>query len=60
MKLVGQLADDGEVARPVESDLAAGQEQPQRDRQIETVGVLLEIGRSGFYQRKGSPVHCLH
>ena len=41
-----QLADDGEVARPVEGDLAAAQQQPQGDRQVEAVGVLLEIGRS--------------
>ena len=41
----GQLADDGEVARPVEGHLAAAQEQPQGDRQVEAAGVLLQIGR---------------
>ena len=41
-----ELADDGVVARPIEGHLAAAQEQPQRDRQVEPVGVLLEIGRS--------------
>ena len=29
----------------------AGQEQPQRNRQIKTVGVLLEIGRSALAKR---------
>ena len=55
----GQLADDGVVAGPVEGHLTAGQQQPQRDRQIEAVGVLLEIGRSGPSRRKGAKVHYL-
>src|SRR5271157_5891790 len=50
----GQLADDGVVAGPVEGHLTAGQQQPQRDRQIEAVGVLLEIGRS---EVDDGPVH---
>jgi len=55
----GQLADDGEIAGPVERHLTAGQQQPQRDRPIEAVGVLLEIGRSGSSRRKGANVHWL-
>ena len=47
----GQFADDGVIAGPVERDLTAGQQQPQRDRQIEAVGVLLEIGRSEVAKR---------
>ena len=47
----GELADDGVVAGPVEGHLTAGQQQPQRNRQIKTVGVLLEIGRSEVAKR---------
>ena len=50
----GELADDGVVAGPVEGHLTAGQQQPQRDRQIEAVGVLLEIGRSEVAKRTSS------
>jgi len=39
-----QFPDKGEVARPVDGDLTAAQQQPQSNRQIEAVGVLLEIG----------------
>ena len=46
-----QFADDGVIAGPVERDLTAGQQQPQRDRQIKTVGVLLEVGRSEVSRR---------
>ena len=55
----GELADDGVVAGPVEGHLTAGQQQPQRNRQIKTVGVLLEIGRSQSSRRKGASVHYL-
>ena len=34
------------IAGPVEGDLAAGQQQSQGNRQVEAVGVLLQIGRS--------------
>ncbi len=44
---------------PIERDLTAGQQQPQRDRPIEAVGALLEIGRSGSSRRKGANVHWL-
>ncbi len=47
----GQFADDGVIAGPVERDLTAGQQQPQRDRQIKTVGVLLEVGWSEVAKR---------
>jgi hypothetical protein len=50
----GQLADDGAIAGPVERDLAAGQQQPQGDRQVEAVGVLLQIGRSEVSRRTSS------
>ncbi|HME18604.1 MAG TPA: hypothetical protein VKF15_02575, partial [Nitrososphaerales archaeon] len=46
-----ELADDGVIAGPVERDLTAGQQQPQRDRQIKTIGVLLEVGRSALAKR---------
>ena len=46
-----QFADDGVIAGPVERDLTAGQQQPQPDRQIKTVGVLLEVGRSELSKR---------
>ena len=46
-----QLANDGVIAGPVERDLTAGQQQPQHDRQIKTVGVLLEIGWSEVAKR---------
>ncbi len=42
----GRLAENRVVAGPVAGDLAAGHQQPQRNRQIEAVGILLEIGRS--------------
>ena len=41
----GQLADDGERARPVKRDLPTAQEQAQRDRQVEPAGVFLQVGR---------------
>jgi len=41
-----QLADDGEIARTIEGDPTAGQQQPQGDRQVEAVSVLLEVGRA--------------
>ncbi len=42
------------VAWLVEPDLAAAHQQPERDRQIKTVGVLLEIGRSDVAKRTSS------
>ena len=58
----GQLADDGVVAGPVEGHLAAAQEQAQGDRQVEPVGVLLQVGRSEVRERRGagrSPIRVL-
>jgi hypothetical protein len=40
----GQFTHNGERARPVEGDLSTPQEQPQRDRQVEAAGILLEVG----------------
>jgi hypothetical protein len=54
-----QLADESEVAGAVEGDLAAAQQLPQRDRQVEAVGVLFQIGGSGSSRRKGADVHCM-
>jgi len=54
----GKLADDGVVAGPVKGHLTAGQQQPQRNRQIKTVGVLLEIGRSEVAKRTSSRACC--
>ena len=42
----GQLADDGEVAQLFGQQLAGGDQQAQRDRQIEAAGVFAEVGRS--------------
>ena len=39
-----QLADDREVARPIERRSARCQQQAQRDRQVEAAGVFLEVG----------------
>jgi hypothetical protein len=47
-----RLADDGEGAGAVEGDLAAAQEQSQRDGQVEPAGVFLQVGRSQFPLRK--------
>ena len=41
-----QFAHDGIVAGPVEADLTAAHQEPQRDRQVEAVGVFLQVGRS--------------
>jgi len=38
-----QIAADREISGPVEGDLAAAQEQLQCNRQIEAVGILLQI-----------------
>ena len=41
----GQLAHDREPTRPLEGHLAAAEQQPERDRQVEAAGVLLQVGR---------------
>ena len=41
----GQLADDGEIAGPVERDLTAGQQQSQRDRPGANVHWLVSLRR---------------
>ncbi len=41
-----EFPHDGIVAGPVETDLAAAHQEPQRDRQVEAVGIFLQVGRS--------------
>ena len=49
----GQLAHDREPPRPLEGHLPAAEQEPQRDRQVEPAGVLLEVGRGQVDDRPG-------
>ena len=54
-----ELSHDGIVAGPVEADLAAAHQEPQRDRQVEAVGIFFQVGRSELAKRRGAGVHCM-
>jgi hypothetical protein len=39
--------------------LAPAHQEPQRDRQVETVGIFFQVGRGEFAKRIGAGVHYL-